>query len=138
IANSYVEVVFCADHAWAGAASIPPFALCCDNPCGEAGYTDAQGRFTVALQGGGASPNPTTVLIRADGVVLADRASTSPDQNADLLVDATDLAIGTALLGTGDPTMDLDCDGGLVDADDLAVISLHQGHLCHCPVPTRR
>jgi hypothetical protein len=53
-------------------------------------------------------------------------------------VDASDLAIGTALLGTSDVTMDLDCDGGLVDADDLAMLSLHQGHLCHCPVPTRR
>ena len=138
VVNSHVEVVFCADGAPVSAESVPPFLLCCDNPCGEGGFTDAQGHFNFTLQGGGASANPTTVVIRADGVLLANRSSTSPDQNADLLVDATDLAIGTGLLGTGDVTMDLDCDGGLVDADDLAVISLHEGHVCHCPVPARR
>ena len=142
LANVYVRVDFCEDHlVTPGSASIqdgPPFAFCCDFSCGAAGYTDANGRFVFALTGGGASALVPTCGIVADGVSLGGRISYSPDQNGDLVVDVADVALATALLGTSNPNMDLDCDGGLVDADDLAALSLHQGHMCHCPVPTRR
>jgi hypothetical protein len=62
------------------------------------------------------------------GLTLATlTAVSSPEQNGDLVVDAADIALAQAKLGTTDPTMDLDCDG-VVTADDLAIQSAHLGH----------
>jgi hypothetical protein len=33
--------------------------------------------------------------------------------------------------------LDLYCDGGAVDQDDLTVLTSHLGHACNCPVPAR-
>lgn len=54
-------------------------------------------------------------------------AVASPDQNGDLTVDSSDLAIATAKLGTTDPTADFTCDGA-VTAADVTFLQQHLGH----------
>jgi hypothetical protein len=87
---------------------------------------DAIYRFPVA--GGGLCPG-AWARTYADGVVLlANRTVVvSPDQNGDLLVDSTDVAIVRSKLGTPDPGADLDGDGAVTQSDVHLVI----GHLGH-------
>jgi len=86
---------------------------------------DAIYRFPVA--GGGLCPG-AWARTYADGVLLANRTVVvSPDQNGDLQVDGTDVAILRSKLGTADPGADLDGDGAVTQADvDLALA--HLGH----------
>lgn len=99
--------------------------------------TDASGVADLRLKLGGACAAGARVY--ADGVML--RYSllpvASPDQNADLLVAATDVAIATALLGTSDPRADFDCDGTVTAADLAWLSDLHGGHSCDNTVPAR-
>ena len=80
--------------------------------------------------GGGCGAN--TVRVFADGVLLAQLALASPDQDGDGFTSNilnNDLAIFTAKLGTSDPTADLDCDGD-VDGDDANIFGRHASKTC--------
>jgi hypothetical protein len=86
---------------------------------------DATYRFPLA--GGGACPGGWA-LTYAEGVLLARQTTVvSPDQNGDLRVDSTDVAIVSSKLGTPDPGADLDGDG-LVTEADVALVAAHLGH----------
>ena len=76
------------------------------------------GDATFRLQGGGAATGVSIPVHNShETVVLATRTTfLSPDQNGDLVVDARDLQIARAKLGTSDPTADFD------------VVQAHMGH----------
>jgi hypothetical protein len=46
------------------------------------------------------------------------------------------VGIATSKIGSASLSADLDCDGD-VDADDVAIVQAHAGHLCVDPTPTR-
>jgi len=79
-----------------------------------------------------------TVNIFADGVLLASRgAVSSPDQNGDAVVNATDQALLAAKLGGPyDPTADLNCNAAL-EAVDTGILNAHLGHSCEVVVPVQ-
>ena len=79
-----------------------------------------------ALQAGGVC-SAAQITVSATFVLGTRTAVASPDQNGDLVVDAADVAIAEAKLGTNDLTMDLDCDGTVTSAD-LALLHAHDGH----------
>jgi len=86
---------------------------------------DAIDRFPLA--GGGLCPGGS-FRVYAGGVLLAIRTVVaSPDQNGDLIVDSTDVALARSKLGTADPGADLDGDGIVTEAD-VALLSAHLGH----------
>jgi hypothetical protein len=94
--------------------------------------TDAQGRATFPVEGGGTCASGVQVF--ADGVMLTDGIAhqllsvASTDQDGDLFVTGLDTGV-MAAKGPSDPTADLDCDGDH-DAADAAVLAAHQGHFC--------
>src|SRR6185503_15472159 len=80
--------------------------------------------------GGGCAAG--TVRVFANGVLLAQRALASPDQDGDGFtynITNNDFVLFTAKLGTSDPTADLDCDGD-VDADDQTIFFAHAAKTC--------
>ena len=79
-----------------------------------------------ALQAGGVCSD-AQIAVTATFVLGTRTAVASPDQNGDLVVDAADVAIAEAKLGTNDLTMDLDCDGTVTSAD-IAILQAHEGH----------
>ena len=86
---------------------------------------DATYRFPLA--GSGVCPGGWARTY-AEGVLLAQRTTVvSPDQNGDLRVDRTDVAIVRSKLGTPDPVADLDGDGVVTEAD-VALVAAHLGH----------
>ena len=93
--------------------------------------SDAAGLALFPLRvGGGCSAS--TVRVFADGVLLAQRALASPDQDGDGVTANllnNDWALFSAKLGTTDPTADLDCDGD-VDQDDQNVFNFHSSKTC--------
>jgi hypothetical protein len=95
--------------------------------------TNASGVASFPLAMGGCCPS---VLISADGVLLATVSMTSPDQDASLLVNGVDNALVTAQVGTANGCADLDC-SGTVTATDVAIVVAHNGHSCTGVVPTR-
>ena len=105
------------------------------NSCQVLMITDAAGVAEIPLRAGGVCVGTVNVL--ADGVNLASRGFVaSPDQNGDVIVNATDQAILAAKLGGPyDPTGDLNCSGAL-EAGDPFVQAGHLGHSCQMVVPT--
>jgi hypothetical protein len=92
--------------------------------------TDASGQVTFAIHGGGVCA-PSGVVISADGVLLSlsqNVVVTSPDQDANLFVDATDATLMVAK-PAGDLTADLNCSGFHSTADDI-VLASHLHHIC--------
>lgn len=86
--------------------------------------------------GGVATGQAFRVTDSHSGVILATRTTLiSPDQNGDLRVDLTDVAIATAKLGSADPTADFDFDGD-VDGADMAILNAHLGHVDYSQQPT--
>src|SRR5262249_24563110 len=81
--------------------------------------TDASGRVTFPAHVGGRGPAGCGKVF-AEWVLRRSSALASPDQDGSgftyNIADTADLPLITAKLGTADPTADLDCDGGLVDA----------------------
>ena len=79
-----------------------------------------------------------TVNVYADGVLLASRgAVSSPDQNGDAVVNATDQALlALKLGGPYDLTADLNCNGAL-EAVDTGFLNAHLGHTCSAVVPVQ-
>jgi len=125
IANSFVQVFLCSDT----------LRVCPMEDCTVTGLTNAAGQATFFIHAGGPRYTPVTVV--ADGVQIGLARISTPDQNGDLVVDGADLAIGISKLGMADYTMDLDCDVNTVDAQDIAVLQSHLGHVCPGPTPTR-
>jgi hypothetical protein len=125
--------------------SCPSFASCPDVPGMPTPYavdgpnrmilqsTGLQGIADLPIRMGGTCPD-SLVVIYGDGVVFARRSVVSPDQNGDLVVDATDLALLQSRLGQADPTGDFDGDG-IVTAADVAALREHMGHACSAPTP---
>lgn len=93
--------------------------------------SDASGLAHFPLRVGG-SCGANTIRVFADGVLLAQRALASTDQDGDGFtanILNNDLAIFTAKLGTSDPSGDLDCDTD-VDADDQSILFQHASKTC--------
>lgn len=109
----------------------PPLVVCTLQ-----GVTGPSGQVAFAIAGGGVTS--TNVSVTADGVVLAQLPVASPDQNGDLVVSATDVGIASGWIGMVNRTVDLDCDQGTVDAQDVAVVQAHLGHACDSPTSTDR
>lgn len=98
-------------------------------------FTNGSGQAVFYLRaGGGCFVYP--IRIYADGVFLGSRRASSTDQNGDLAVNATDVAILTAKVGTTDLTGDLDCDG-VVNSYDLSIQNYSLGAECLGPTPAR-
>lgn len=85
---------------------------------------DELGQAVFALRAGGTC-NGVSVL--AFSAPLGIRAVASPDQDGNLGVGASDLAIAEAKLGSSDPTADFDGDGSVTSAD-LDILRRHLGH----------
>lgn len=94
--------------------------------------TNASGVASFPLGMGGCCPS---VNILADGILLATVSMTSPDQDANLLVNGADNFIVTGSVGTANSCADLNCDGS-VTAADVGVVVAHNGHTCTGVVPT--
>ncbi len=93
-------------------------------------HEDALGEASFPLAGGGLCPGDS-VLVTAEGIPLFPQPRVvSLDQDGNLVVDATDVAIVQAKVGTADPTADFDGDGQ-VTAADVAIVQAHLGH--HAP-----
>jgi hypothetical protein len=96
-------------------------------------FTDANGNVTFPARVGGTAPEGC-VGVFANGVLMRTYALASPDQNGNgvvaPLVGASDWTTFLAKLGVADPTADLDCSGGPVDAADTTVLGAHFGHSC--------
>ncbi|MBI1797847.1 MAG: hypothetical protein HYR74_12450 [Candidatus Eisenbacteria bacterium] len=99
--------------------------------------TNAAGVADYQIRAGGTcSGGPIPVY--ADGQLLATRtAVSSPDQNGDVIVNATDQAIlAGKMSGPYDPTGDFNCSGS-VEPGDANILASHLGHSCAVAVPTR-
>jgi hypothetical protein len=125
IPNSLVQVFLCSDT----------LHVCPMEDCPVTGLTNAAGQATFFIHAGGSRYTPVSIV--ADGVPIGLSRIATPDQNGDLVVDGADLAIGNSKVGMADYTMDLDCDLNTVDAQDIAVLVSHIGHVCPGPTPTR-
>lgn len=79
--------------------------------------TDFAGVASFPLRGGGFCSS-ASVEVRADGVLIATRSLTSPDLNADLMVDGVDRVLLSALDGSSGPEGDFDCSGAVSGAFD--------------------
>jgi hypothetical protein len=126
IANSFVTVDFCTGNVHRCG---PP------SGCNVGGSTAVDGSITLYIQAGGVGVPQVNVY--ADGVNLATRNISSPDQDGDLFVSNNDAFIGSTKVGIADPTMDLDCDQGVVDSADLAILQAHLNHICGGATPAR-
>jgi hypothetical protein len=120
---------------WADLCDCPGIHLSTVQPCGLPDTSSCQimmlpdpnGVVEMPIAGGGLCPGGT-VRVYAEGVPLAIRPEpASFDQNGDLKVDATDVAIVNGKIGTHDPGADFDGDG-TVTMLDLAILLSHLGH----------
>jgi hypothetical protein len=123
VANSTVVVDFC---------SAPTVDICSTPACTFSGVTNSTGTVVLNITAGGTTAS-AVVNVRADGVLLAQRAVASTDQNGDLVVNSADLTAINALLGTTDKRGDLDGDG-VVTSADVAILQAHLNHACGGPV----
>ena len=99
---------------------------------------DRFGVVELPVSGGGLCAGGS-VRVFADGVLLAIRGEPACfDQNGDLKVDSTDVAIVQSKMGTSDPGADFDGDG-TVTLQDLGILLRHFGHASpDAPQPTAR
>ena len=140
VANSFVELRFSnctADPAYPGSV---PTHLCPTGGGPLTMYTDVYGQATFLVKAGGVCP-ASLAQVFADGVLLATRAVSSPDQDGSLVVLGQDAAILVAKQTSGSyqPTADLDGDGDTNnDPGDYAVYDLHAGHGCDAITPSAR
>jgi hypothetical protein len=88
---------------------------------------DLDGYARFPLAGGGLCAG-NMVKAYGGGVLLGQVTRVASfDQNGDLRVDATDLALIRGKVGTSDPTADFDGDGAVTNAD-VAIAQQHLGH----------
>jgi hypothetical protein len=126
VVGSTVNVSFASCSSFTHCSgSFPGYAW---NPAARiaAALTDSAGKATFAIHQGGVC---TSVSVSADGVLLANRAFASTDQNGDLKVDSADDSIVFGKLGSSDGTADFD-GNGFVDTLDVVVVQSHGGHNC--------
>jgi hypothetical protein len=89
--------------------------------------TNNYGRADFPLASGGVcSGGPVKIWVSGQ-LIKTWSAVASFDQNGDLAVDAVDLALIEAKLGTADQTADFNCDSVVTDAD-VAIATGHLGH----------
>jgi hypothetical protein len=138
VANSTVMIDLC---ACPGVVLCPPIGnegYSIFNGCQVVAFTSVSGFADFQLRAGGTcSGGPVNVY--ADGVLLATlTAVSSPDQNGDASVTATDQGIlaATKMNGPYDRTADFNCSAGL-DPGDQLILDSHLGHSCAAVVPTR-
>ena len=136
VPNVSVEIDFCSSTGWATCNQGQPAEIRFFTPCEPIALTGLDGIATLALKAGGVTGD-STVLVRADGMLLGQRFLASPDQNGDLVVDARDEAIFVSKLGTTDRTADFDGDGVVTEADH-AILRAHLGHACEMPTAAPR
>ena len=144
----HVNVKDAASNPVGGSTVVLDFSACAFVHCANPGLgivadnvahtmmavANAAGIASFPLKMGGCCP---AVKIFADGILLATVSMASPDQDASLSVNGADMAILTALIaGSYNVCGDLDCNGSL-GANDLAVLTAHNGHNCSGVVPTR-
>ncbi len=124
VSNSTVVVDFC--------AGAPPIDICSTPGCTFNGTTNTSGVVVLNIPAGGVAAS-AVAAIKADGVLLAQRAVASTDQTGDLLVTPADITAINALLGTTDKRGDLDGDG-VVTSADVNLVQAHMNHACAGPV----
>jgi hypothetical protein len=134
VANAAVVVDFasCFGFTLCPLLGSEPYTLA--GPAAILMIADAAGVVDIPIRAGGSCQG--TISVYADGVLLASRgANTSPDQNGDLSVDATDQALlAVKLGGPFDPNADLNCSAAL-GPGDATVLNAHLGHSCAAVVP---
>jgi len=127
---------------WLSYANCPGLVLCAGP--GDPYFNDvANHRLVLAtnpvgsapfyIRGGGGCVN-AGIDIFADAIYLGSARLASADQNGDLMVDPTDLAIETAKVGTSDLSGDLDCNG-VVDNLDRGEVTKYIGNSCSDATP---
>jgi len=92
---------------------------------------DGAGQANFPVRAGGTCA-AGLVKVYADGVLLAERALASPDQDGDGDVDNQDSVLLQSKLGLSDPTADLTCDGSA--SGILLEFERHLGYACDLPV----
>ena len=96
-------------------------------------FTDATGKADFPLRVGGLC-GAGTVMLFANGVLMASYGLASPDQDGDgftaNLVMPNDATLFAAKLGKVDPTADFDCSGGPVDLADQVIFNYHSSQFC--------
>ena len=94
---------------------------------------DSHGEALFPLAGGGLCPGES-LLVEVGGLYFWPRPKVvSLDQNGDLKVDESDIAIVQSKVGTADLSGDFDGDGQVTVAD-VAIVRAHVGH--HAPEAT--
>jgi hypothetical protein len=135
---------------FSGCANLQLCPGCCAgvtiDPVARTGYaaTNALGAVHYSLRMGGVC-NGSTISVSAalmpwdtsPGVLLARSAVSSPDQNGDLDVDAADVAVVSAAIGTINWGADFDGDGRVTLSDLAWLTNNHIGHSCTGVVPAR-
>ena len=106
----------------------PPATCASPTSCRITAVTDDRG--VADFRPAGAGWKMDRHLVVADGVLLGNLLLASVDQNGDLVVDETDLAVAAAaesLLGAGRSDFD---GSGFTDSGDLEILRSHLGHGC--------
>jgi hypothetical protein len=135
VQSSFVVLDFSACPAFVHCASMPPSLIVNDAAHTIGGFTDTHGLMTFAIPMGGTCAG-NAVRVIADAVVLATRSLASPDRDGSLFVTGADQAAVQALVGSGDPTADFNCDGAVTIAD-VVFVGQHIGHTCEGATPSR-
>lgn len=138
IAGSVVELSYANCAGLAVCPNVPPLDPYTHDPVAKTITlsTNSSGIASFHLRAGGGCVN-SGVDIRADNVFFGSARVVSADQNGDLVVNATDVALVTPKIGTADLSGDVNCDG-VVNANDLSEVqSLSFGNACDNPTPTR-
>ena len=133
VANALVAIDFC-DCPGATLCLLSPTDPYLRDGCVIAGTTDLNGRIEFKIRAGGVCSSEN-VRVFADGVQLAIRRVSSPDQDGNHFVQINDLDLIQAKVGGGDLTGDLNCDFFVTQAD-VDLVLAHGGHVCPPPDPT--
>jgi hypothetical protein len=122
--DTEVDLCGCPNVHFAPTGAGAPYTL---DGCVAHTLTDVQGIARFPLHAGGVCSG-AAIRVVCDGVLLRTLgAVASFDQDGDLAVSATDLAMINAKIGTSDRTADFDCDG-VVTSNDYTIAAAHLGH----------
>ena len=122
-----VWVDFCDCAGFHLSRALSPCTSVDTSSCSVGMTPDPTGTVEIPVSGGGLCPGGS-VNVFADGIFLGTLGPPACfDQDGDLRVDSTDVAIVRARLGSHDSSADFDGDGMVTDAD-LAILSRHLGH----------
>lgn len=119
-----IDLCGCPDLVLAPVEGGGPYQI---SGCTVWAYTWPQGVSAFPLASGGLCSG-ASITVHCDGFLMGTRtAVASFDQDGDLVVSASDLALVSSKEGSGDPTADFDCDG-MVTTADLDIAASHAGH----------